>query len=441
MIQRTATALLFTFVLSIAPARGAADQPPPPLPQIPRDKTFNITDYGAVADGKTMCTDAITKAIDACKSAGGGKVIIPAGKFLTGPFDLVSKMDLHLDDGATLLFTDDFDAYPITNNRRRHGITAAKLTDVAITGKGTIDGQGEKWWVEFRKIKGKPDEKQHPRRPNLIDLGKCQRLLVQDVTIVNSPNFHLVPGDCEDVTIDGITITAPADAPNTDAIDPSGHNYLITKCTLDVGDDNIAVKPSHAPESGDRLSCEDFLVTNCTFKHGHGMSIGGQTPGGMRRMTVRDCTFDGTDAGIRMKAPRGQGGLVEDLTYENITMKNVKVPIFITSYYPNNTTPKEPDKDPPQEVNKTTPIWRNIRISNLSVSDCPEGGRIFGLPEMPVQDVVFRNVKISAEKPLVIANAKGVRFEDSQVTAKKPPAVILRNAEVTGLPPEATAAR
>ena len=430
-ITTSAAVLLAVFLLNVAVRAGTGTSPP--LPQIPRDKTFSITDYGAVADGKTLSTDAIVKAIAACKSAGGGSVIVPAGRFLTGPFDLVSKMNLHLDDGATLLMTDDFDAYPIANNRRRHGITASKLTDLAITGKGTIDGQGEKWWVEFRKIKGQPDEKQHPRRPNLIDLGKCQRVLVQDVTLTNSPNFHLVPGDCDDVTIEGIKIIAPADAPNTDAIDPSGHNYLITRCTLDVGDDNIAVKPSHAPESGDRLSCEDFVVSDCTFKHGHGMSIGGQTPGGMRRMTVRNCTFEGTDAGIRMKAPRGQGGLVEDLTYENITMKNVKVPIFITSYYPNNTTPKEPDKDPPQAMRKTTPIWRNIRISNVTISDCPEGGRIFGLPESPIENLVLTNVKISAEKPLLICNAKGVKFVDSQVTARKGPGVIARNAEVTGL--------
>src|SRR5215831_15510525 len=153
MSLRIITSLLFaTFVL--AADANAADQQAPALPQIPQGKTFSITDYGAVADGKTMCTDAIAKAIDGCKSAGGGTVVIPAGKFLTGPFDLASRINLHLDERATLLFTDDFDAYPITNNRRRHGITASKLADVAITGKGTIDGQGEKWWVEFRRIKG-----------------------------------------------------------------------------------------------------------------------------------------------------------------------------------------------------------------------------------------------------------------------------------------------
>src|SRR5207253_1217248 len=159
------------------------------------------------------------------------------------------------------------------------------------------------------------------------------RLLVKDVTLTNSPNFHLITDDSEDVTIDHVTIKSPANAPNTDGIDPSGWNYHITRCTIDTGDDNIAIKAHKAAKAG-RPSCEHFLVEDCTFRRGHGMSIGGQTPGGLRGLLVRNCTFDGTEAGIRMKAPRGEGGLVEDCTYEKITMRGVKVPIFITSYYP-----------------------------------------------------------------------------------------------------------
>src|SRR5207237_1066790 len=128
-------------------------------------------------------TDAITKSITACTAAGGGTVVVPAGKFLTGPFELASRINLRVDDGATLLFTDNFDAYPIKSNRHRVAITASGCTDVAVTGRGTIDGQGEKWWVEFRKIKGTPGEKDHPRRPNLIDLDNCQRVQVKDILL------------------------------------------------------------------------------------------------------------------------------------------------------------------------------------------------------------------------------------------------------------------
>ena len=402
-----------------------------PRPQIP-EKTFKITDYGAVGDGKTINTDAIVKAIDACRASGGGIVLVTSGKFLTGPFDLVSKMNLRIDEGAALLFTDAPDAYPIKQNRHQMAITANNCTDIAITGRGAIDGQGAKWWEQFLKVKGKPEEKSKPRRPNLVDFTNCTRVLVQDVLLTNSPNFHLVPRDCDDVVIEGVRFLSPDESPNTDGIDPSGHNWLITRCVFDVGDDCIAFKPQRPRKDG-KLSCENITVTDCTFRHGHGLSIGGQTPYGLRKLIVRNCTFDGTDAGIRLKAPRGEGGLVEDLTYENITMKNVKVPIFITSYYPNNTTPAEPEKDEPKAVTATTPIWRNIRISNVTIDDCPEAGRIFGLPEMPVSNVLFTNVRISTEKGLRIANAKGLEFKNCEIKAARGAPVITGNAEIQGL--------
>ncbi len=427
---------VFTSLLSIilgCTALAADESPKPALPQIPQAE-FKITDFGATPNDDTLDTAAITKAIDACRAKGGGVVIVPAGKFISGAITLVSKMELRLDEGATLMLTDAADAFPISESHHQHAISAERCTDVAITGNGTIDGNGKRWWDEFLKVKGKPEQNQQPRRPNLIDLGSCQRVLVRDVLIKDSPNFHLVPRDCDDVTIDSVRIKAPDTAPNTDGIDPSGRNYLITKCTIDVGDDNIAFKPQRDRKDG-RPSCENIVVSDCTFKHGHGLSIGGQTPAGMRNLVARDCTFDGTDAGIRMKAPRGEGGVCENLVYENLTMRNVKVPIFITSYYPNNTTPKEPGKDSPKAVNEKTPIWRNIRISNVTIESCPEAGRIFGLPEMPVSDLTLTNVTIKADKGLRLANAKNVTFKDSPITAAKGPAIFVDNAEVSGIDP------
>jgi polygalacturonase len=265
----------------------------------------------------------------------------------------------------------------------------------------------------------------------MIRLVNCTRVLVQGVTLTNSPNFHLIPQQCQDVTLDHITIKSPKDAPNTDGIDPSGWNFHITNCTIDTGDDNIAIKASNATKPG-RPSCENFLVENCTFREGHGMSIGGQTPGGLRGLLVRNCTFEGTDAGIRMKAPRGQGGLVEDCIYENLTMKGVKVPIYITSYYP--SIPKDVDDEPAQPVGPRTPIWRNIRITNVTVTDSPEAGRIIGLPEMPVSDLVLANVRISSKKGLRVVHAKGVRLEGCDITASQDPALITHDAEVVGAP-------
>ena len=430
--------LLATLVLSLLTSTIAtAASNDIPRPNIP-DKTFTITDYGAVPDGATLNTAAIAKAIDACEKAGGGTVVVPAGKFLTAAFALADNLNLHLDQGAVLLLSNRFDDYKrAAKGGYENQITADGLHDIAITGDGTIDGQGQPWWDEFLKTKGAPADVPHmPHRPFMVVLRNCTRVLVQNVTLTRSPSFHLVPQGCRDVVIDGVKFIAPAKAPNTDALDPSGWNFLITHCTFDVGDDCIAIKATgKAPEAG-HLSCEDFLVTDCTFKHGHGMSIGGQTPGGLRRLVVRNSTFENTDAGIRLKANRGSGGLVEDCLYENLTMKTVKVPIYITSYYPENGTPKTADADAGKPVNDLTPIWRNIRITNVTAEDSPVAGKIIGLAEMPVSDVVLTNVKISAEKPMSIWNAKGIKFVNSRVKVQKEPALDLQNAQVSGIDPK-----
>lgn len=429
-MSRTSLPLLLCAIAQFCGTDAMAKEfPTPELPKIP-EKTFNIVDFGANSDGQTDSTEAVKKAIAAAKEAGGGIVRVPAGRFVTGPFALVSNLNLHLDKDARLLLINDVATYPKDEKTYADWITAKNAHDIAITGEGTFDGQGQPWWDVYRKRNGVvPKGLLH--RPQMFRLDNVTRLLVKDVYLVNSPNFHLIPQRCSDVTIDHITIKSPHDAPNTDGIDPSGYNYHIKNCTVDTGDDNVVLKPQASREPG-RPACENFLVEDCTFLHGHGMSIGGQTPGGARNLVVRNCTFDGTDAGIRLKAPRGDGGLVEDLTYENLTMKNVKVPIYFTSYYP--SIPKDLESEKPQLVTPTTPIWRNIHVSNVTVTDSPEAGRILGLPEMPIENVTFTNVKISAEKGLRVVNAKGIKFVDSTITPAKGPAVTTFNAEVTGAP-------
>jgi polygalacturonase len=410
-------------------SQPAGDWPDIALPRVP-ERTFIITDFGAVPDGKTLATDAIHKSVAACEKAGGGLVVVPPGEFLTGPIALVSNCELRIDKGANLRFSNARDDFPKHDRRVVDCITADGLHDVAITGAGTIDGQGEPWWEEFRKAKSAGEEASLPHRPHLIVLSRCSRVLVRDVHLINSPMFHLVPRGCRDVAIDGVHITAPEHAPNTDGIDPSGLNFRITHCTIDVGDDCIAVKGTGITEPG-HPACEDFFISDCTFLHGHGMSIGGQTNDGVRHMVVRDCTFRGTQTGIRMKAPRGAGGLVEDITYMNLSMTDVATPILITSYYPK--IPKDAAAGPAEPVGKATPIWRGIRISNVTATGATAAGRMIGLPEMPISDVVLADVKISAERGMDIIHARGVRFERCAIEAKNPPAVISRDAEVKGI--------
>jgi len=407
---------------------AAAGWPDVALPRIP-ERTFVITDFGAVADGKTLATEAFRKALAACDRAGGGAVVVPAGEFLTGPISLVSDSELRIAKGATLRFSNDRGDFPSHDRRFADCISADDCHDIAITGAGTIDGQGATWWEEFGKAKAAGNEAALPHRPHLIVFSRCTRVLVRDVQLANSPMFHLVPHGCRDVVIDGVHITAPEHAPNTDGIDPSGTNLQITRCTIDVGDDCIAVKGTGITEPG-HPACEDLLISDCTFLHGHGMSIGGQTNDGVRHMAVRDCTFRGTQTGIRMKAARGAGGVVEDVTYTRLSMTDVATPILITSYYPK--IPKDAAADPAEPVGKGTPIWRGIRISEVTAVGATTAGRMIGLPEMPISDVVLADVKITAERGMEIIHARGIRFERCAIDVKDPPAVVSRDAEVQG---------
>jgi polygalacturonase len=393
-----------------------------PLPVIPA-ATFDITQFGAVGDGSTLNTAAIQKAIAACSAAGGGTVRVPPGKFLTGPFTLASSLNLHLDAGATLLLDDDRAQYPVRNNRYQDAITVSQGHDIEITGQGAIDGQGQKWWDAFRA------DANMTHRPYLIQMSGCSNVALLDVTLQNSPMFHLVPKDCTGVTIRGITIKAPANAPNTDGIDPSGWNFLITQCTLDTGDDNIAIKPGGSRAPGNK----NFTITHCTFLRGHGMSVGSGSRGGLDGLTVSDCSFTGTDSGIRIKSGRGAGGLLQNCVYERLAMTNVNHPIYIVDYYPERNAPKDPAASTREAVSRFTPLVRNITIRDLFAVNCPAAGTIYGLPEAPVSNVTLDHVNISAGAGLKIYFARDVRFSSSKINVEKGDRLILYDALPTGL--------
>jgi polygalacturonase len=393
-----------------------------PLPVIP-DATFNITNYGAVGDGRTLNTAAMQKTIDAATAAGGGTVLVPAGKFLTKPFTLASSINLHLARGAVILISDDITSYPAASGRYQDSIAASGAHDLEISGEGTIDGQGGAWWTAFRA------NKSMTHRPYMIKLSNCTRVRVRGVTLSNSPMFHLVPQNCQDVTIQGVTIKSPADAPNTDGIDPSGWNYLIADCLIDVGDDNIAIKPSGSRSPGNK----NITVKNCTFVHGHGCSVGSGTAGGIEDLRVSDCTFSQTDSGIRIKTLRGNGGLLQNCTYENLKLTAVKNPIYIIDYYPERNAPKDPATEQPEPVTDRTPFNQNITIRNVTATDCLTAGTIRGLPEAPITSVTLSNVNISAKSGMKIYYARKIKFEGSKITAGSGRSLVTFDAEITGL--------
>ena len=403
--MRTAAALLLSLGLPL----GAA--------------TFNVRDFGATGDGKTLDTAALQKAVDAAAAAGGGTVLVPAGKFLTGPFTLASGLNLELAKDAVILISDDRTKYPVVKARYLDAITAHDAHDLKITGAGTIDGQGQSWWAAFRA------DPKMTHRPYLIKFTNCQRVEVAGVTLQNSPMFHLVPQNCTDVTIHDITIHSPADGPNTDGIDPSGWNFSIARCHIDTGDDNIAIKPAKDRTPGNK----NFLITDCQFVHGHGMSVGSGTAGGLDGLTVSNCTFAQTDAGIRIKTLRGNGGLLQNAVYENLTMDAVKRPIYIIDWYPERNAPKDPATEKPEALTPTTPLNQHIVIRNVTATNCPTAGIIRGLPEAPITDVLLTNVHISAQSGLLLYHAAGIRFVDSSIRADKGKSITTFNVQAEGL--------
>jgi len=408
-------------------------------------KVFDVREFGATGNGTTLDTKAIQSALDACGHAGGGTVQFPAGTYLSQPLTLHSQTTVLLEAGATLLASprqSDFMKTP--GDWLKAGSSAdfnpfiggKKLTDITFTGSGTIDGNGAVWWGEAEKARQVKSGYTLPR-PNLVVLDRCRNVRLENLTLQNSPKFHFVPSDCEDVVVSNVTILAPAHAANTDAIDPSGRRMLITRCKIDVGDDDVAIKAGRKIPDHDFQS-EDITISDCTILHGHGISIGSETLGGVRNVTVRNCTFENTENGLRIKSQRGKGGVVENIRYTDITMQNVVPAITLTCYYMNNSAgdkaqPAAAKEADPQLASAMTPVFRNIYIGNVTATCQKSAGVITGLPESKISNVVFENVRVSSVTGLAIKNADGVRFKNVQIMAEKGPPVILNNAQVEGL--------
>lgn len=415
-------------------------------PENTATKVFDVRAFGAKGDGATLDTVAIQKALDECGQAGGGTVKLPPGTYVSKPLTLHAKTTLLLEAGATLAASTnqvDFMKEPGDWLKARSGsafipfISGKDLTDVTFTGKGTIDGNGAVWWEEAEKARQRQSGYTLPR-PNLIVLNRCKNVRMDGIRLINAPKFHFVPSECEDVDIDGVTVLAPERAANTDGIDPSNcRNVTIRNCLIDVGDDNVALK-SGRKVAGREFGCENVTVANCVLKHGHGVSIGSETVGGVRNLVVTNCTFEDTDNGLRIKSRRGRGGVVENITYTDITMTNVHPAISIASYYQQSTHAKFPTDDVAQPITETTPIFRNITFRNVIATSTREAGLIVGLPEAPVTNVLLENVRIRAKEGLTIANAKGVRLKNVKIEPEKGDPFLLHNAQVEGLEESST---
>ncbi len=405
-------------------------------------RVFDVKDFGATGDGVAFDTAAIQKALDACDAAGGGVVRFPPGVYLSRPLALHSAMTMDLEAGATLLAStnqNDFMKTPGDWLKARGSdfvpfISGRDLKDIRLTGGGTIDGSGGAWWPEAEKARERVPGYTLPR-PNLVVLERCRNVRLDNITLQNSPKYHFVPDQCEDVVVSNVTILSPADAANTDGIDPGdSRDVLITRCHIDTGDDNVAIKAGHR-EPGRQFASDDILVTDCVFLHGHGMSIGSETLGGVGNVTVSNCVFCGTENGLRIKSQRGKGGLVENIVYEDIRMTNVDPAVTFTCYYTGSSAKDRVQnpvarENPGQAAQGATPVYRDILVRHLTAT-CERGaGIINGLPDSLISNVDFDDVTISAASGMKIENAAGIHLKNVQLTIKAGAPFILKNAQL-----------
>jgi polygalacturonase len=413
---------------------------------------YNVLTFGAKNDSSKLATKAISNAIAAASKKGGGTIYFPAGKYLTGPIHLKSNITILIDAGAELHFSDNFDDYLPMVESRYEGVDvksfsplfyAYKAENISIIGRGLINGHGKKWWnfVEgYKKEQPRskwqymfdsanknivlPDDPAQMKRgflrPPFIQPMFCKNVLVQGITIINSPFWTVNPEFCENVTIDGVTINNPH-SPNTDGINPESCKYVhISNCHISVGDDCITIKSGKdVPGRTKAAPAENYTITNCTMLSGHGgVVIGSEMSGGVKKITISNCVFDGTDRGIRIKTARGRGGIVEEIRVDNIIMKNIKDQAIVLDM--------QYAKTEPAPVSERTPQFRNIHFSNIT-AQTNQAIFINGLAEMPVEDITFNDIQFEATTGATIKEAKNIEFHNVRITTETGSSLIAEN--------------
>lgn len=443
-------------------------------PSIPSN-SVSLADFGS-GDGMTLNTSAFERAFAALAQKGGGMLIVPPGIWLTGPIRLRDKTNLHLERGALIQFSHDYKLFPLAVVNMRgekevavvSPISGENLEDVAITGEGIIDGggdawrpvkreklldsdwraliksggilnqQGNIWWPSRQAMEGEklveslrkagsldPSDYEPAHqflRPRMLRLLNCKRLLLEGVTFQNPPNWTLNPSLCEDVSILRVQVRNSPAAQNSDALDlESCRRAVVRDCIFDAGDDGICIKAGKDAE-GRRIGVptEDVLIEGCTVYHAHGgFVIGSETAGSVRNVLVRNCTFLGTDVGLRFKSTRGRGGVVEKIYVSNVRMENIQGDaISFDMYYRGNAPLEEPggssDTNIPP-VTGGTPQFRDIHIENLVCRGAQRAIALAGLPELPLRDVELKDVSIISQQGVYVTDADGIHFEDVRV--------------------------
>lgn len=452
---------------------------------------ISIADFGGVPDGATLNTAAFAKAIDALSKKGGGTLTVPSGIWYTGPIVFQSNINLHLEKGALILFSSDFDLYPLVHTvfegldtrRCQSPISGRNLKNIAITGEGSINGSGDAWrplkkskvtdshWQRVVKsggvvkdgnywfptkgsLKGNDmsdmnvpkgdlsDEEWNSvkdfLRPVMVSFIECENVLLEGVLFENSPSWNIHPLMCKNVIVDNVFVRNPGYSQNGDGLDlESCTNSIIINSTFDVGDDAICIK-SGKDEDGRRrgLPTENVIIDNCKVFQGHGgFVVGSEMSGGVRNISVSNCQFLGTDVGLRFKSRRGRGGVVENIYVNNINMFDIATESFLFDLYYGGKSASEaledgdetPAENVAYSVDETTPVFRNIYVKNLTSRNARRAMYFNGLPEMNITNINLENTTITATYGGELSESDGITFKNVKIIAKEGPALILNN--------------
>jgi len=454
------------------------EMPEVAAPQFP-DRQVSLTDFGAVGDGITLNTEAFEKAIASLSEKGGGRLVVPAGVWFTGPIVLQSNINLHLEMGAVIQFSGDDSLYSLIDTsfeglntkRCQSPLSANGCENIAITGEGVIDGNGQYWrpvkkakmtegqwkavlarpggvekkpgyWVpsqgyadaeqkaDMNVVKATTDEEWNSYkrflRPVMISLVKCKNVLLQGVIFQNSPAWNIHPLMCENIIIDKVLARNPAFAQNGDALDlESCKNALIVNSKFDAGDDGICIKSGKDADGRKRgKPCENVVVSGCTVFAGHGgFVVGSEMSGGVKNILVENCQFLGTDVGLRFKSTRGRGGIVENIYINKVSMTDIKTDaITFNMYYGGKSVAEmladgdNPDNTTKVPVTEETPIFRNIDIKDIVCNGAGRAMEFNGLPEMPIDGIKLQNITIQAKKDAVFTNCQNITKENVNIS-------------------------
>lgn len=462
--------------------------------------TVSILEYNAVSNGLELNTKAINDAINDVAENGGGTVVIPKGIWMTGPIVLQSNVNLCAEEGALVVFSPDKSQYPLIESsfeglntvRCQAPIYGLNLENIAITGKGIFDGSGgawrhvkkdkvspskweelvasggvvseskEEWYPSASYKKGvetsdmnvpvKYDNKEDYNdikdflRPVMVNLVKCNKVLIDGPVFQNSPAWNIHPLMCENLTVRNIVVRNPWYSQNGDGIDiESCKNSVLYNSSFDVGDDAICIKSGKNKDGRERgMPNENLIVKNCIVYHGHGgVTVGSEMSGGVKNLHVSGCTFIGTDVGLRFKSTRGRGGIVENIYISDISMIDIPTNAISFNMYYGGLSVSEmlSQKSTKEEtlvceITEETPQFKNISIRNISCKGANQAIYLQGLPEMNLKNVSLENIDIKAKKGLTCIDVDGIEINNLNLKVDVKPAlefVNTKNAKITGL--------